>query len=68
MPPSYGQFNVGCFVSLKLFEFGLSVVLSFVDANVGCANVKVSCLVILKLGCRMAEWKFDVDGWYLLSS
>ena len=45
-------------VSGKLFELGLSVEL---NANVGAANVVVSCLMIVVGRPGVGEWKFDVN-------
>ena len=56
-----------CFELLELLEFGLSVELPFVDANVCAANVKVSCLVVGTLRC-VRKREFDVNCRCLLGA
>ena len=56
---------MGCLAFTKLFEFGLSVEFSLVDANVGAANVIVAGLVVGSVRV-VVEWEFDVDCGCLL--
>ena len=68
VPPSYGELDVWSFEIAELFESGLSVELSFVNANAGAANVVVPGLMIAAGGCGMGKREFDVYCRCLLSA
>ena len=49
-----------CLSIPKLFEFGLAVEFTFVNANVCTADVVVAGLMVSAV-CVMVKWKFKVD-------
>ena len=49
-----------CLAIPKLFEFGLAVEFTFVNANVCTADVVVAGLMVSAV-CVMVKWKFNVD-------
>ena len=59
-PPSDGEFHVWCFEVTELLEFCLAVEFPFVDANVGAADVEISCLMVRVLRSMMKR-EFDVN-------